>query len=89
MTPTGIPKIRKPKRGVQALTGVEKCPKCGALQDLEDKFITIEFEDKDVECWSCHACGHAFQVCEGQVLEDNQYPITGRPGAYRVELKDK
>ena len=89
MSPTGYPKIRMSKAVAQALTGVEKCPICGALQDMRDKFVTIKFDDRVVECWSCHACGHAFKVCEGQVLEDSQYPITGRPGTYRVELKDR
>lgn len=89
MTPAGIPKIRGPKRCVQPLTGVEKCPKCGALQNLKDRFVIIKFDDRDVECWSCHACGHAFRICEGQVLEIDQWKINMRPGTNMVELKDE
>ena len=77
------------KAGVKPLTGVERCPKCGALQDLKDKFVTIKFEDKTVQCWSCHACGNAFRTCEGQILDVNQWPIRRKEGSHRVELKEK
>ena len=30
----------KPKHSVRSLTGVEKCPKCGTLQDLRDRVTT-------------------------------------------------
>ena len=79
-----------PKAGVQVLTGVEKCPRCGALQDLKDKVMTIEFEDDpDIDCWFCHACGHPFRVCNDKVLEKGSWPIRSKAGTYKVELKEK
>jgi len=78
----------KPKAFARALTGVEKCPRCGALQDLKDKFVNIQYYDKTVMCWSCHACGHGFRTCDGQILGTDQWPIINRDG-HRVELKDE
>jgi len=88
MSPTGIPKIRGPKRGATSLEGAEKCPRCGALQDLKDKVMTIEFEDDpDIACWFCHACGHPFRVCNDRILEKGFWPIRTKAGTYKVELK--
>lgn len=82
MTPTGIPKIRKPKPGVKSLTGMEKCPKCGALQDLEDRLTTAGVAETLVGFWACHACGHTFRVWRDQVLEPDWWPCKRRDGTY-------
>jgi len=82
MSPTGIPKIRGPRRGAQALTGVEKCPRCGALQDLKDRVTTAGLADTLVSFWACHVCGHTWRVWRDQVLEPDWWPAKRRDGTY-------
>jgi len=82
MRPTGIPKIRGPKLGAQVLTGVEKCPKCGALQDLRDRVTTAGVAETLVGFWACHVCGHTWRVWGDQVLEPDWWPTKRRDGTY-------
>jgi len=77
-----------PKAEAKVLTGVEKCPRCGALQDLKDKFVNIQYYDLTIKCWSCHACGHGFRTCNGEILNDNTWPVRQKAGSHRVELKN-
>jgi len=82
MTPTGIPKIRGPKRGVTPLEGAEKCPDCGALQDMRDRVTTAGVVETLVTFWACHACGHTWRVWRDQVLEPGWWPAKKRDGTY-------
>lgn len=82
MKPSGTPKILGPKRGVQPLTGMEKCPKCGALQDLRDRVTTAGVDETRVGFWACHVCGHTWRVWRDQVLEPDWWPCKRRDGTY-------
>jgi len=76
----------KPKHSVRALTGVEKCPKCGVLQDWKDQFMTVGVGEDTVRWWRCHSCGHNFRSWGDQILDRGHWPVRQEDGSYKVEL---
>jgi len=76
----------KPKPSVRAIEGIEKCPQCGALQELKDQFMTVNVAGDMVTWWICHACGHEFRIWRDQVLEAGWWPARNKDGTYGLVM---
>jgi len=85
-------RVKHPKARARSLSGVEKCPTCGALQDWKDRFMMADVVGGLVGFWACHACGHEFRIWRDQVLEPGWWPSKRRDGTYglvKVEVSKK